>query len=364
MNKLEELILKYCPEGVKRVKLGEVCQVVTAPRKLGKKDYLLNGLYPIVDQGQKFIIAYTDDESALVPKDNYVIFGDHTREIKFVDFAFAQGADGVKILKAKASIIPRYLFYSMTNLDIVNRGYNRHWTIVQDMEIPLPPLPVQEEIVRMLDAMSELQENLEKELEERRKQFAYYRDKLMTFNDLTAPPSYRVEWKQLGEVLDYEQPTEYLVQSTDYDDSYTTPVLTAGQSFILGYTDEEFGIYNASRQTPVIIFDDFTTSFHWVNFPFKVKSSAMKMLKPKTGYNLRYIYYAMQTILFVPTEHTRHWISKYSQFEIPLPPLPVQEEIVEKLDKMEELINNIESELTERKKQYEYYREKLFLFAK
>jgi type I restriction enzyme S subunit len=90
-----------------------------------------------------------------------------------------------------------------------------------------------------------------------------------------------VEFKALGEVLNYEQPTKYLVESTSYDDSFETPVLTAGQSFILGYTNETEGIYQASKETPVIIFDDFTTSFHWVDFDFKVKSSAMKMLRPK-----------------------------------------------------------------------------------
>ena len=84
-----------------------------------------------------------------------------------------------------------------------------------------------------------------------------------------------VEFVELNEVLDYEQPTKYIVKSTNYDDSYTIPVLTAGQSFVLGYTNEDFGIYKASPDSPVIIFDDFTTSFHWVDFNFKVKSSAM-----------------------------------------------------------------------------------------
>ena len=90
-----------------------------------------------------------------------------------------------------------------------------------------------------------------------------------------------VEYKPLGEVLSYEQPPKYIVGSTDYKDEYVTPVLTAGRTFILGYTNEQNGIYKASKENPVIIFDDFTTSFHWVEFDFKVKSSAMKMLRPK-----------------------------------------------------------------------------------
>jgi len=168
-----------------------------------------------------------------------------------------------------------------------------------------------------------------------------------------------VPWVKLGEVLDYEQPTLYLVHSTEYNNAFPTPVLTAGQSFILGYTDETNGIYKASKQNPVIIFDDFTTSFHWVDFDFKVKSSAMKMLKVKTNDYFRYIYYAMKIIDFVPTEHSRHWISVYSQFEIPLPPLPVQEEIVRILDSMTALIENIDEEIKIQKNLYSFSRENL-----
>lgn len=166
-----------------------------------------------------------------------------------------------------------------------------------------------------------------------------------------------VEYKKLEEALDYEQPTKYIVSSTEYDDSYDIPVLTAGQSFILGYTDEISGIYDASKDNPVIIFDDFTTSFHWVDFPFKVKSSAMKMLKPKDVKNIdfKYTYYAMTTLKYVPSEHSRQWIGTYSQFEIPVPPIEVQQEIVRILDKFTELEAKLSEELETRKKQYEYY---------
>ncbi|MEI0700204.1 hypothetical protein R4K92_14910 [Brachyspira intermedia] len=88
-----------------------------------------------------------------------------------------------------------------------------------------------------------------------------------------------VEYVELNSVIDYEQPSKYIVQDTKYNNDYDVPVLTAGQSFILGYTNEKDGIYKANKKEPVIIFDDFTTSFHWVDFNFKVKSSAMKMLK-------------------------------------------------------------------------------------
>ncbi|MFZ3103611.1 MAG: restriction endonuclease subunit S, partial [Smithella sp.] len=170
-----------------------------------------------------------------------------------------------------------------------------------------------------------------------------------------------VEFKELGEVLDYEQPTKYLVQSTEYDDNFATPVLTAGQSFILGYTDETDGIYKASKANPTVIFDDFTTSFHWVDFVFKVKSSAMKMLRPKNTSDVifKFIYYAMKCINYSSQDHARHWISKYSKFRIPIPPIAIQQEIVKILDTFTALEAELEAELEARKKQYEYYYKKL-----
>lgn len=142
---------------------------------------------------------------------------------------------------------------------------------------------------------------------------------------------------KLRDILEYEQPTNYIVESIDYNDSYKTPVLTAGQSFILGYTNETAGIFN---DLPVIIFDDFTTATKFVDFPFKVKSSAMKILKTNNiKANIRYVYYVMQYIKFDSSTHKRYWISEYSNIEIPLPPLEVQEEIVKELDGYQAVID-------------------------
>ena len=128
------------------------------------------------------------------------------------------------------------------------------------------------------------------------------------------------EQRKLREVLKYEQPFPYIVESTDYDDSFETPVLTAGQSFILGYTDETIGIKKASSSEPVIIFDDFTTSSHYVDFPFKVKSSAMKLLTLKNDDDDIYcVNCILKNIDYVPASHERHWISIFSEFDIHIP---------------------------------------------
>ena len=174
-----------------------------------------------------------------------------------------------------------------------------------------------------------------------------------------------VVWKPLGEVAEYEQPTKYLVKSSNYKDIYLTPVLTAGKTFILGYTDETEGIYKASI-SPVIIFDDFTTANKWVDFDFKAKSSAMKMITSKNEKEvlLKYIYYWLNTLPseLIEGDHKRQWISNYANKKIPLPPLSVQQEIVRILDKFTQLEAELEAELDCRKRQYEYYRNKLLTF--
>ena len=158
---------------------------------------------------------------------------------------------------------------------------------------------------------------------------------MQTENFSNLPKSWQV--KTLGECLDYEQPTKYIVKSTKYNDSYKTPVLTAGKSFILGYTDESEGIFT---QTPVIIFDDFTTDTKFVDFKFKVKSSAMKILHPKENADIKFLYYLMQTIRHRSDTHKRYWISEYAKIKIPLPPLEIQKRIVARLDEAFARIDN------------------------
>ena len=136
----------------------------------------------------------------------------------------------------------------------------------------------------------------------------------------------------LHDLLIYEQPANYIVESTDYNDNYPTPVLTAGKSFILGYTNETEGVFD---KLPVIIFDDFTTATQYVNFPFKVKSSAMKILHINTELVLpKYIFYRMQTIQFDHSTHKRYWIQQYSKIKVSVPPLAEQERIVAKIEEL------------------------------
>ncbi|ADQ46634.1 restriction modification system DNA specificity domain [Caldicellulosiruptor kronotskyensis 2002] len=150
------------------------------------------------------------------------------------------------------------------------------------------------------------------------------------------------KWVKLGEVLAYEQPNKYIVKDEQYDKRHGIPVLTPGKTFILGFTQEHQGIYN---NIPVIIFDDFTTESRYIAFPFKLKSSAVKILKSKCNFvNLYYVYNSMQLLNFKPgSEHKRFWISEYSKFLIPLPPLPEQRKIAEILETIDNAIEKTDA---------------------
>lgn len=165
--------------------VGELVQPQPAPSGLKRSNYLPNGRYPVIDQGHTRIAGYCNDNSLALNIGPCVIFGDHTRTIKYVDFTFVPGAEGVRPLLPLKDIDPRYLFHALSNLNIPSRGYSRHWTILSKMKIPVPPPELQLDIVCTLDNFDSLINDpifgLPAEIEARRKQYEYYRDRLLTF---------------------------------------------------------------------------------------------------------------------------------------------------------------------------------------
>lgn len=161
-------------------------------------------------------------------------------------------------------------------------------------------------------------------------------------------PGFNKPWKEveLGELLTYEQPQNYIVRSEEYRKT-GAPVLTAGKTFVLGYTDE---IDNIFSSVPVIIFDDFTTVSKFVNFPFKVKSSAIKILKLKNiEDNLKFIFEVMQITPFNLLNHQRYWISKYSKMSIKVPEYIEQTTIANILSDMDDEISAINDKINKYK---------------
>ncbi len=192
MNILEEI--QNCP--VEWKELGEVTDTVTSPVKLTKKEYKVSGEIPIVDQGEQFIAGFSDYGKYL-KKDEYIIFGDHSEHVKYIDFAFVQGADGLKILKPKSGIKAKYIYYCFCNFYKKEGNYKRHWSKARTTLIPIPQSEeIQEKIVQILDKFTDYVTELTSELTSRKKQYSYYRDKLLSFEDEV----YQVEWKTILDV--------------------------------------------------------------------------------------------------------------------------------------------------------------------
>ena len=277
------------------------------------------------------------------------------------------------------AILPHYLYYvcisdymqneikanaSATTLPILNKGN------FSKIFLPLPPLREQKHIIKsivnwlsIVNSVEESKENLHEVIKQTKSKILdlAIHGKLVPQDPTDEPatellkrinpkaeitcdnPHYRNQPKgwavcRLEDIVEYEQPTAYIVSSTDYDDSYPTPVLTAGKSFLIGHTNDEEGIFS---NLPCIIFDDFTTDSKLVNFPFKVKSSAMKILKVHKNVDIEYVASFMSITRLIGDTHKRYWISEYSKLEILLPPYKEQVRIKNQIKLLFERLDSI-----------------------
>ncbi len=274
------------------------------------------------------------------------------------------------------AVVQMYLFYYLMSQrsSFIEKGGggaqpNISKEIIINTTIPVPPLSEQSRIVSQIDYWFSIIEKIESAKVNLKTCIDQTKNKILTLaihgklvpqdpNDEPAiellkrvnpnfTPCDNAHYPQLPsgwavcrlqDVVDYEQPTDYIVSSTNYDDSYPTPVLTAGKSFIIGYTNDNSGIY---QKLPCVIFDDFTTDSKYVNFKFKVKSSAMKILQVHKDVNIEYVSMYMSITRLAGDTHKRYWISEYSKLPIPLPPRKEQDRIVIKVKSLYGILDAI-----------------------
>ena len=235
----------------------------------------------------------------------------------------------------KETVYPQFMDYCLKTPQMINRLHRKsygvtdfrlrlYWDSFAKVDCVLPPFAEQKKIAEILSAQDKLIALKEKLIEEKKRQKKALIKQIL--NDKAIKSKFSAHWEtvELKDVFDYIQPTKYLVESTDYSDDYETPVLTAGKSFILGYTNEIHGIFD---QVPAVIFDDFTTDSKYVDFPFKAKSSAMKILMVKDGFDIQFAFELLQNIDYNVGGHERHWISVFSQMTVDVPPYEVQQKI-------------------------------------
>ena len=402
---------------VEWVALGEVVNTITAPAKLNKQFYRNTGTLPIIDQGASFIAGYTDEDIKALPENKYVIFGDHSEHIKYVDFSFIQGADGLKILKP-ISNIAKYIFYSFTNFYTKELNYKRHWSRAKETLIPIPcpnnpkrSLAIQGEIVRILDTFTELTT----ELTARKKQYQYYRDRLLSFEHTTPSGSAchpseggefpfleklldgaEVEWVALGDEkignfvrganLQKKDFTENGVGCIHYGQLYTHYGTYTHKT--KSFVSEKFAKKARQAETGDLVIattsendDDVCKAVAWLGLESIAVSSDACIYKHKL--EPKYVSYFFQTHnfqsqkkpLITGTKVRRVNSDNLAKILIPIPcpknpkkSLEIQGEIVRILDTFDTLNHSITEglpkEIQLRHKQYEYYRDLLLGFPK
>ena len=286
-------------------------------------------------------------------------------------------------LRMPAAIPPSYIkfffesdfYWEQISINSVGIGQpNVNGTALANLSIPLPPLAEQTRIVAEIERWFAFIDTIEQGKESLQTAIKQAKSKILDLaihgklvpqdpNDEPASellkrinpkaeitcdnrhyPKLPAGWAtcRLGDIIEYEQPTKYIVKSTAYNDNYPTPVLTAGKSFVIGYTNETDGIYN---RLPCIIFDDFTTESRLVNLPFKVKSSAMKILQVHHEVEIEYVVLFMSVTRLISDTHKRYWISEYSKLAIPIPPLLEQRKIIKVIHRIWKSLNTIEGNL-------------------
>lgn len=387
MNRVEELIQQLCPKGVEWKKLGEVCQLIRG--KVYSKDYLKNnpGDYPVyssqtANNGELGRISTYDYDGEFL---TWTTDGAYAGTIfhRKGKFSITNVCGLIKIQSDLLIIRFLYFWLSLKAKDYVYQGMGNPKLMSNQMEIiliPIPPLPIQQEIVRILDTFTELNTNLQTELEARKKQYAYYRDCLLNFEGVKG-----VEWKKLGEVGTFIRGKRFVrtdivengIPCIHYGDIYTFYGLSATQTKGMLRSELAEKMRYAHKNDVIIVAagenkDDIGIGIAWLS----EKSAAVhdacfifrSNLYPKfLSHYLRTSTYHQQIKRYV-SEGKICSISAegLGNATIPIPPLSEQRRIVSILDQFETLVNDLSiglpAELEARRKQYEYYRDKLLTF--
>jgi len=261
----------------------------------------------------------------------------------------------IKALIPKSGLLPDFLLYSLQArskriLDLVSSAGSGtgvlNTQLLQRLKIWIPDEQAQRRIVAAIDAAESYVATLERLVVKKQAIKKGMMQQLLTGK--VRIQSFSGSWRsqRLSELLAYEQPGRYLVATSAYLKRGLYPVLTAGKTFILGYTDETKGVY---RDSPAIIFDDFTTSSQYVDFAFKVQSSAIKILTPRSDVNLRFMYELMQVLDFQLGNHKRYWISEYGPQMVQVPERPEQDAIASVLADADAEVNLLHQRLSKAK---------------
>ena len=349
-------------------KIFECIDKISKPGSVLTSQYLENGDFPIVDQGKKFIAGYTNNKS-LVYSDvlPVVVFGDHTRAVKFIDFSFAVGADGTKVLKPIDDFEPRFFYYMLLGLDLGGRGYARHFKLLKELEIPLPPLETQKKIVAKLDVLlgkikeakklrAEAQEStnnlLSAELNKiftEGKAKGWEKKELGELFDITSSKRvFKSEWQEQG--VPFYRARE--IVSLSKGEPFKTPIFISE-----GLYQDYKSKYGAPEPGDILVTGVGTLGVSYLvknGDKFYFKDGNIIWLKKKEDIDSQFVQYFFRSpILKEQIDKTSagatvrtFTIQTAKRTKIPLPSLSEQKKIVAHLDSLSENINKIQQAQT------------------
>ena len=412
LKKLFEKDDKEIDNKVKYEKIEELFLIVVPPSKLKKDQKLISGKYPIIDQGDQNEVWFTNDFKNILPKSEYILFGDHTTNIKYVDFEFAQGGDGLKILQLKnlENNLTKYFYYVLQNIGLKIVGYKRHWSILKDILILIPSLEIQTKIVNILDKLQDYSKDIKTglplEIEQRQKQYEYCRDLLLDFkanaqggalansyiellNSIEQKLLYSLEYKKLWELVNFDKKFNNIAKYKQEEILYFVHISAKKLKEYKLNSNGDVKILSTGNYEG---FTNYIQNDSNINYGeiISIPSGGSPILKYYKGYfidslnilfssknrskiNLKYIYYFLINNIFFIEENFRGSSIKHPnmstiiEINIPLPSIEVQTKIVNILDKLQDYSKDIKTglplEIEQRQKQYEYYRN-LFLNLK
>jgi type I restriction enzyme M protein len=322
------------------VELGEIIQTITPPNKIQKGDFKSSGKYPIIDQSQDEIAGWTDDENSLVKSEkDLVVFGDHTCVIKYVNFPFVQGADGIKILKTKDDLLPKFLFFSLKTRPLKSDGYQRHFTKLKLYKIPLPPLSIQEQIVAEIEQYQKVIDGAKQVIKNWK-------------------PSFRIDlsWEmvELGEVCEiFGGGTPSRAEKTFWngDIPWITAKYFTDNHTISGFENiTEEGLKNSSSKiapkgSTIVITRVSVGKFAYADRYYAINQDLTALVPNTKKINEGFLLVISSTVAKEIEKNavgmgvkgvTRDFVIKQ---KIPLPPLPVQEQIVAEIEAEQKAID-------------------------
>lgn len=397
MSKINDLIAKYCPNCVEYKELRAVAEVYTG-EQFNKRDMEEVGKYPVINGGilpSGYSDKYNETENTITVSQG----GASAGYVNFINVRFWLGAHCYAI-KLKSDILDnKFVFYCIkqqenklmqsqegAGIPSLNRKK------LNSILIPVPPLPVQQEIVRILDSFSELEKELEKELETREKQYEYYRNQLLSFGEggecahnVKVMPLYEITiWDKKFNGIEKNMQERVIKYPYLLADELLAMKRSSGDVFLLstgenvGWTTEDVAGNNLcvgevvtipwGKSRPVV------ECMKYYNGKFVTADNRIATSKDTSVLNNKYLFYWLQTKggeldKFYRGAGIQHPNMKaVLTMQIPIPPLLEQERIVSILDKFDALVNDISiglpAEIDARRKQYEYYREKLLTFPK